>query len=603
MRHSIYSLPLLLIFPHAPQAVELEPVIVTATRTAQTAEETLAAVSVFTRADIERRQAQSVPDLLRGLAGVNFSNNGGLGKNTSIYLRGTESDHALVLVDGIKIGSATLGSAALQQIPIHQIERIEVVRGPRSSLYGSEAIGGVIQIFTRKGGGEFKPFFSLGGGTDDTYSASAGIHGGGERGWFNASVEGVDTEGFNACRGSDSAGCFTVEPDDDGHRNFAGSLRAGYRFANDEEVDFHALRAKGETDFDGGMVNQTESVQQVFGASARFSPLPWWRVQLSAGRGEDRSDNFKDGEFQTRFDTERNNLSWQNDFAVGDEDGLTLGLDYQEDQVDSTTDYVETSRDRRGVFGQYLTTLGRHDLEFSLRHDDDAQFGTQATGGLAWGLALRDDLRLIAAYGTAFKAPTFNDLYFPGYGNPKLEPEEATSLELGVRGEANWGTWSVNAYRTKVDNLIGYDAASFSAGNVSEARILGVEGVLSTQIQGWRLNMNVTWQDPENQSTGSNRGHWLPRRAKHSLRLDLDRAFQQFAFGASLNVVGKRYDDLANTRELDAYTTLDLRGEMSFGKAWRVQARLTNLFDEDYETAAFYNQPGRGVLVTLRYQP
>lgn len=603
LRYSATALGLLLAASSTARAVELEPVVVTATRTAQTADETLAAVSVLTRKDIERRQAQSVPELLHGLAGVNIDNNGGPGKTSSLFLRGTESDHVLVLIDGIKVGSATVGSAALQLLPIDQIERIEVVRGPRSSLYGSEAIGGVIQIFTRKGGGALRPFFSLGGGSDQTYSAGAGVAGGGERGWFSAGLEGFGTQGFDACYGSDSAGCFTVEPDDDSHRSLAGSLRAGYRFENGAEVDFHALRADGETDFDGGFVNETETVQQVFGASARFSPSAWWQVGLSAGRSEDQSDNFKDGAFQTRFDTERDTFSLQNDFSIGDAHLATLGLDYQDDKVDSATEYVETSRDNQGVFGQYLTTLGRHDLEFSLRHDDNAQFGTHTTGGVAWGFAPRGGLRLTAAYGTAFKAPTFNDLYFPDYGNPDLKPEEAASVELGVRGETGWGAWSVNAYRTEIDNLIGFDAAAFAPGNVDESRIRGVEGVLSTQLAQWALNTYLTWQDPKNQSSGPNQGNLLARRAEHSLRMDVDRDFKKFSLGATLNGVSKRYDDLASTHKLGAYATLDLRAEYAFSKALRLQARLTNVFDRDYETAAFYNQPGRDIFIALRYRP
>jgi len=603
LHSSATAMGLLLAVSPVLSAAELEPVVVTATRTAQTVDETLASVSIVTREDIERQQARSVPDVLQGLAGINISNNGGAGKSTSLFMRGTESDHVLVLIDGVKVGSATLGSAALQALPIEQIERIEVVRGPRSSLYGSEAIGGVIQIFTRKGGGELKPFVSVGAGSDQTYSANIGVSGGGKRGWFNASLEGFDTEGFNACYGSDSAGCFTTELDDDEHSSLSGSLRAGYRFEKGVEVDFHALRAEAETDFDGSFVNESETVQQVLGASVRFAPLAWWDARFSIGRSEDLSDNFKDGAFQSHFDTERDSVSLQNDFSINDNNLLTLGLDYQNDKVQSDTAYVETSRDKHGIFGQYLATYGRHDLELSLRHDDDEQFGTHTTGGIAFGVILNNSLRLTAAYGTAFKAPTFNDLYFPSFGNPNLDPEKARSVELGVRGETQWGTWSVNAYQTDIDNLIGFDSATFAPANVDESRIQGVEGILSTQFQGWKLNTHVTWQNPENQSEGANKDNLLARRAEQSLRVDLDRSFQKFSLGTSLNAVSKRYDDLANTHKLGGYATLDLRGEYAFSKALSLQARISNVFGREYETAAFYNQAGREFFVTLRYQP
>ena len=286
----------------------VEPIVVTATRTARTVDETLASVTVITRQEIERQQASSVQDVLRGVPGLSIANNGGPGKATSVFLRGTESDHALVLIDGVKVGSATLGTTAFQHIPVEQIERIEIVRGPRSSLDGSEAIGGVIQIFPRKGGGPTRPYLKFGGGSFRTYDAAAGVSGGGRHGWFNLSASGITTDGFNACNGKPSpngAGCFVIEPDKDGYRNVSGSARAGYRFANGAEVEVNALRAEGENRFDGGFVNESRSVQQVVGSRLRFAPTAPWHVTLAAGQSRDESDNFKDGIFKSRFDFQR----------------------------------------------------------------------------------------------------------------------------------------------------------------------------------------------------------------------------------------------------------------------------------------------------------
>ncbi|MFP5506995.1 MAG: TonB-dependent vitamin B12 receptor [Gammaproteobacteria bacterium] len=584
-------------------AAEIDPVIVTATRTARTADETLASVTVITRKDIERQQAQSVQDLLRGIPGVDIANNGGPGKATSVFLRGTESDHVLVLIDGVKVGSATLGTTAFQDIPVEQIERIEIVRGPRSSLYGSEAIGGVIQIFTRKGGGTLKPYVSLGGGSYETYNASAGVSGGGERGWFSLSASGIDTEGFNACNGSLSAGCFTTEPDKDGYSNLSGSLRAGYRFDNGAEVDIHALHTDGDTEFDGSFVNESESIQQVLGGTLRFSPLDIWQITLAAGQSRDESDNFKDGTFQSRFDTERDTLSFQNDLSIALDHLLTVGTDFQDDRVDSTTAYAISSRDNTGLFTQYQGRFGAHDVQLSLRRDDNEQFGNRNTGGAAWGYALNEGLRLTASYGTAFKAPTFNELYFPGFGNPNLRPEESDSIELGLGSKAAWGHWTINAYETRIDDLIAFDASTFAPANIDQARIRGLEAVLGTRLGNWDLNTNLTLLDPENRSGDTNDGNVLPRRARQSFRVDADRRFGQYTFGATLLAAGKRYDDLANTRRLGGYGTVDLRAEYALTRDWRLQARIVNLLDKDYETAAFYNQPGRSLFVTLRYQP
>lgn len=258
--------------PNDPTTVG-EPIIVTATRTARTVDETLASVTVITREEIERRQVQSAQEVLRGVPGLGIANTGGLGKTTSVFLRGTESDHVLVLIDGIRVGSATLGTTQFQLIPIDQIERIEIVRGPRASLYGSEAIGGVIQIFTRKGGGALRPQFRAGGGSHATYQLAGGISGG-DHGWFNLGASRIDTSGFNACSSTPAQrrGCFTFEPDDDGYTNNAGSARLGYRFENGLELDARLLHAEGNNEFDGRSVNEEGYVQQAVSGQIRFSP-------------------------------------------------------------------------------------------------------------------------------------------------------------------------------------------------------------------------------------------------------------------------------------------------------------------------------------------
>ncbi len=584
-------------------ATDEAEILVTASRVAETVDETLASVTVITREEIERRQAQSVQDLLRGVPGVSIANNGGAGKSTSIFLRGTESDHVLVMIDGVKVGSATLGTTAFQHIPVSQIERIEVVRGPRSSLYGSEALGGVIQIFTRKGSGTAKPFFSIGYGEYETRETVAGISGSSERGWFNLSASGTDTEGFDACRANLAAGCFANEPDKDGYENRSVALSTGYRFDNGVDVDAHLLRATGDTDFDGGFQNEAESIQQVASASVRFSPAEEWLISLTLGRSQDESDNFLNGIPASRFDTERDTISWQNDIIIADEHLLIVGVDYQDDKVDSTTTYAETSRDNTGLFTQFQGTFAEHDLQAAVRRDDNEQFGKHTTGSIAWGYALSGKTRFTASYGTAFKAPSFNELYFPGFGNPNLGPEESSSIELGISGTAGFGKWSVNVFQTRVDDLIAYDASILAPNNINEALIRGIEATVTSRIDGWNLSTSLSLLDPENRSPGANRGNALPRRVRESLRLDADRQFNKLSLGTTLFAAGKRYDDLANTRELDGYVTVDLRAEYQLAKSWRLQARLENAFDEEYETAAFYNQPGRGLFLTLRYAP
>ncbi len=610
IRFSFAALAVAAAFPlstpiHAAQEKVADAVVVTATRSARSVDETLAPVTVITREDIERQQAQSVAELLRGLPGISVANNGGRGKLTNVFLRGTESDHTLVLIDGIKVGSATAGTTAFQDLPIDLIERIEIVRGPRSSLYGSEAIGGVIQIFTKRGGGPALPFFSLGVGSDKTFKGTVGVSGGGEQTWYNASVSGEKTDGFNSCRveAAGTGGCFTAEPDRDGYDNLSGSVRAGIRLDGGAELSLNWLRTEADSDFDGGFQNSSESMQEVIGGRFVVSPSAAWKLTLAAGQSKDESENFKDAVFASRFDTERSSYSVQNDVVVGDDGLLSFGLDYQDDRIASSAAYPVRARDNRGVFGLYQGRFGQHDYQLSLRNDDNEQFGTHNTGSLAWGMPLSDSLRVTASYGTAFKAPSFNELYFPLFGNPALEPERSRSLEVGLSGNEGWGSWSANVFQTTVDDLIAYDASLFLPNNIDSARIRGLEGVLATRLADWDLRSTLTLLAPENRSAGANHGKVLPRRAEQTLRVDADRSYGKYRAGMTLFAAGRRYDDIANSNRLGGYATVDLRAEYLIDKSWRLQGKVGNLFDKDFETARFYEQQGRNLFVTLIYQP
>lgn len=586
-----------------------KPIIVTATRTPQTVDSALASVTVISRQDIERQQARSVQDVLRGIPGVSISNNGGMGKSSFVYMRGTESDHVLVMIDNIKVGSATSGTTAFENIPIDQIERIEIVRGPRSSLYGSEAIGGVIHIITRKGTGSgFRQHLNFGGGSFGTLEGSTGMSYNGTQGWLNLTASGIGTQGFNACNGTSSAGCFVDTADltlydRDGYRNVAGSMRGGYRFQNGLEIETNFMQSAGNTQFDGSYVNKAVLMQQVVGGTIRYAPTDFWNFNLIAGSSREDSDNFLGTAFQSRFNTTRDIVTVLNTFTVAKNQQLTIGTDYQHDQVKSTEAYTLMSRQNWGVFAQHQANIAAHNLLFSIRHDDNQQFGSRVTGNAGWSYPLSDKFLLLANFGSAFKAPTFNELYYPGFGNANLRPEDSRSFEFGTRGHAGWGNWSVNAYETRIDNLIAFDSTLFAPNNIDEARIRGIEGIVTAQIMEWQINTNLTLMEPVSRGSNSYRGNILPRRAEQSFRLDINRAFGKYAVGSMLLVEGERYDDLANTRKLAPYAKLDLRAEYLFAPKWRLQGRIDNVSDEHYETAAFYNQAGRSFFAMVRYQP
>jgi vitamin B12 transporter len=585
-------------------ATDLDQVVVTATRTAQTQDQTLAAITVIDRAEIERLQPASLPDLLTGRPGISIANNGGPGKSTSVFMRGTESDHVLVLVDGIKIGSATSGGASLQDIPVEQIERIEIVRGPFSSLYGSEALGGVIQIFTRRPNGTFSPSASAAVGSQNLQRFAAGVSGRAKDaehgGWYAINAAHENTDGINAYRGPRN-----FDPDKDGYRNNSLTLQGGYRFSEQWDADLRAFRAEGNNEYDGSVNNEADTVQQVIGGRVRYAPRDRLKFTASLGSSADLSENFLNGVYSSTFDTRRELGSLQADVGIA-AGLLTLGFDWLGDEMHSNTDYARDRRINRGVFGQWQQSFRTQSLQASARRDDDSQFGGETTGSVLWGWNFTRALRLSASYGTAFKAPTFNELYFPGYGNPSLGPETSRSFELGLRGEHDWGSWSLNAFDTKIDDMIAFDASLGPTGgpnNIDRARIQGVEATSGVVWLDWNLRASLTWLDPRNDGDNVNHDKLLPRRAKETGRIDADRRFGRFSVGASVIGIGERYDNLANTTRMAGYGLADLRAGFALTEAWSVQASLNNAFDKRYETAALYNQPGRNWLLTVRYQP
>ena len=579
------------------------PIIVSATRSAESADDTLASVTVITREDILLQQARSLPEVLTGVPGLTWSSNGGAGHTTFAYLRGTESDHMLVLIDGIKVGSATSGTTSFQDIPLDQIERIEVVRGPRSSLYGSEAVGGVIQIFTRQARGPITPAFSIGVGTYNTRHVTLSAAAGNAKNWFSFGAEGLTTDGFNACAGSLTNACFTIEPDDDGNRTSSLSARAGHRYSATTEADVQWSRTRSQTYYDGSFSNESRSMQQRASTRLRFAPVDNWLASIVTGRSWERLDTYQDGTYGGTFNTRRDSLSLQNDFTLGPTQLLTAGVDYNGDDITSSEAYTVTSRDVRGLFAQHQGAFGAHDVQAALRSDDNSQFGRHHTGSAAWGYAINPAQRVFVSYGTAYKAPSFNELYYPGFGNAELNPETSRTLETGLRGSARAGQWSVAIYQTTVADLISYDASINAPNNLDKARLSGAEATLAKRLLAWNIKSALTLLDPENRSADDNYGKVLPRRAERALRIDADRSMGVYTFGATWFGQSQRYDDLANTIKLGGYATVDIRGGYTLAKDWLLQARVVNIFDKFYETAYYYNQPGRMLDVTLRYQP
>jgi vitamin B12 transporter len=595
----------------------LDTVVVTADRKARTVDETLAPVSIITHKDIEKYHATSLPEVLRRVPGINITNSGGAGKQTGIFLRGTASNQVLVLVDGVKIGSATLGATAFEHLPLDQIERIEVVRGPRSSLYGSEAIGGVIQIFTRKGGKGFQPEITTSIGSHNTQKLDVNLAGGNTTTtWFNANVGTEKTDGINACKDAQWVCAPTPEPDKDGYRRESAALRVGHQFTETTEAEIAFLQAQGNSDYDGTFVNQTDFKQQSLSGTLKHRMGNKALVTAQLGQSHDKTDNFLNGTFATRFNTQRDTASLQADVQVSESGNLTVGTDQQTERVASgdfepwtpgNQQYDKTSRKNDGLFTSYQHDFGKTNIEVSARSDDNEQFGKHNTGAAAIGHDLTDNLRMKASYGKAFRAPTFNDLYWPSSGNHNLMPETSKNTEIGLDGKWTNGKWSVNAFENKVDNLINWQDMGgevWLPANIDKAVIRGVELGASTQLAGWDVAANVTVQQPKN-AAGTNAGKLLQLRPKQIANLDVDRKLGNVRVGAGIHAESKRYDDVANAeaKKLPGYGTLDLRADYQMAKDWTVGVKVGNVLDKKYQTVQGYNQDGINGLVTVKYAP
>ncbi len=566
-----------------PAIAEQDQIIVTASRTAQTVDDSLASVTIITQKDIEQQQANNLLELLNALSGIDMVNNGGVGKATSMFIRGTSSKHVLVMIDGIKIGSATNGSIAFQHIPVSQIERIEIVRGPRASLYGSEAVGGVIQIFTKKGAGKESGSIDMQYGSFVTNRITASINGGSEKTRYSLTANSLKTAGFDAKNDS--------ETDDDGYQNNSFSFNLSHKISDTSSLEFNSMRANGNTQYDG-YYNSTDFLQQVTGLRYIASPSSSWKSTLEISESLDKTYNTGSGTSQ--YDTTRTTYSWQNDITLAENQLLTVGADYQNDTVESTTNYDETSRNNIAAFIQHQWSGENNDLQLALRNDQNQAFGNHSTGNIAWGHNFSTTTRIIASYGTAFKTPTFNDLYWPSAGDPNLKPESSSTAELELRKQHSWGKASISLYDTQIENLI----SGWPPKNVDRARIKGVELRLNTVIAGWNTRLQYSLLDPRDTKTGK----LLARRSSGSYRLDMDKSSGKWTAGLSIIGQGFRYDDTANTTRLDGYNLVNLRASYALSKKMKLSWKIENLFDTKYTLVDKYNTPGLSGYISLSYQ-
>lgn len=587
----------------------LEPIIITDSRTEKPVSESLSSVTVIDAEAIEQAQAYDMAELLRGVTGIDLGRNGGPGQTVSVFTRGTESDHTLVMIDGVPINPGTIGNPALQNIDPAMIDRIEIVRGPLSSLYGSAAIGGAINIVTKsadKAGMSLHAGMQV--GSYNSVSLNAGTRMG--EGPLSLSLD------FSRQR-SDGYAARVGDGFNSGTDIHSINTRLGYK------LDRHSLQLQlfstgGTTGYSlfGTPVDQDVLTQVVSGGiTSRFGDS--WISRLKLSRMIDEVDQ-NQVNYLSQYDfahTLRDLLDWQHDLTLAAGNTLTVGLTVEREHTDvlSYGSTYDISLNNKAVFVQDQLRAGRHKALAALRVSDHEQFGQHLTWNLGYGYHLSDRIRLRASAGTAFRAPSTTDLYGHG-GNPNLKPEESRSLELGMNLELDANSqFEVTAYDTRTSNLIvtnyydldGIDQYGDNILNddplnesVAQATIRGLELSYGYSKAPWRLKAGAEFKRPWDESNDV----VLSRRARVAANASLQYGSGPWTFGANVQYQGKRDDSLWNNTILGSYTLVNVTARWQPSRTVTVEGRIENLFDTDYELAGGYNTPGRSVYLGLRVE-
>ena len=577
---------LLFIFSTAVAAEQ--PIIVTATRTAQIADESLAPVIVIDRTQIEQSQATDVAELLRGHAGLDIGRNGGPGQPTSLFMRGTDSNHVLVMVDGVKINPGTIGGAALQNVDPDLIDRIEIVKGPRSALYGSEAVGGVINIITRRATTGLDGNVYLGAGRYATRKTGGGVHKGGDAYRAGIDVGYTKTNGFPTRTTSAIAS---------GYDNRSLNLYLGKHLGG-VDLELSHWQAGGTTDYlDYTLAPLSQDyANRVTALKVNAAPQDNWTTTLRLSRAVDDIDQNQSSDFAH---TRRDSMDWQNDLQLTVAQLLTAGLYASRDHASSSifgSGFDETI-DVAALYLQDDVTVGQHRILVAARHTHHDAFGGRTTWDAEYGYHFTPRTRVSAAVGTAFRAPDATDRF--GYGgDPNLQAETSRNIELGLHHRFNARqSMALSAFDNRIKNLIEYDLASSKLMNVGRARIRGIEASYDIQTRPWGAHLEAIAQNPKDEVSGET----LARRAKHSFTASVFYDLGRYRLGADWLATGRRKDSAFSTIYNAGYGLLNLTALMHINQQWTLQGRVENATDKRYTLADGYNTAGRSLYVELRY--
>lgn len=587
-----------------------DPIVVTANRYPQHLSEVLSDTQTISSEDIARSGAGTLIDLLQKQRGIEVTRNGGAGTAASVFIRGANSNQNIVLVDGVRIGSATLGTANWSALPLSSIDHVEIVYGPLSTMYGADAVGGVIQIFTKKGDGATRFSAFAGYGRDNTRQVEASVAGstGGNNSFSYALTAGKEkSDGYSASKLGASS--YTYNPDKDGYDKESVSGQLGYQMAKGHEVGLVFLNSKLDAQYDAGLnfdarnYNKQESIS-VF---TKNQFLPNWTSELRYAESNDKltSVSANDAFGRSQFDTKQSDISWQNDILIG-RDTLQLLGEYRDEDVVSSKQGLSRGRNTKSFAASYNLVRGAHLASISGRRDDSSAFGTHNTGSVAYGYRFSNALRANASYGTSFRAPTFNDLYYPDYGIPTNKPEKGRNAEVGLQYNDGQSQLSATYYHNKITDMlvyvwpctvIGWTPGEGCSMNVDKALLKGLTLAGAHKFGAFNVSGNLDLQDPRNESLDKQ----LTLRAKKHANFAVDYTTGPLTAGTEWQLSGKRFADPANTTTLGGYGLLNLYTTYQFARDWSVLARWNNITNKDYELSRFYATPGSNLFVGVRY--
>jgi len=608
----------------ADTTLKTSDVFVTATRTLIPKKNVIADINLISEEEIKLAGYSSLPELLQRQPGIEISNNGGQGKVSTLFLRGASSTHSVILLDGIRIDSATAGLTAIENIPLSQIEKIEIVRGPASSLYGQDAIGGVIQIFTKKGLNGFKPYISFGYGKYNTSIAQGGIRGGDDTTSYAINLSSQNSTGFSAFEPNTNpaatANIFNL--DKDGYRNKSVSASLSHKINEKLDINFQYFLSQGKNKYDNRYANWDPSIdwkntqdQESLSGTVNSQLTNYWKSSLRVGLGIDdyvEKQRYISGatrEVDNVYKTIQNQITWQNDLILP-LGSLVLLYDKLDQKINVTdTSYSKKDRQNDAYMIGYNLNQANHNFQANVRKDFNSVYRDATTGNIGYSYAIDSNWSIASSFGTAFRSPTFNYLYAGSNANPDLQPEKSKNIEAQLKYQSDAEFFSFVTFKNKItDFIISNGTTGYRPYNINTAEIYGATVSSSHFINHFQVKSSFTVQSPMNESADK----YLPRRSNFFGTVGLNYFIQNWNLGFEATGSGNRYNDAENLFNIPGYIKTNLFADYQITKNLAMNARVDNVLGKNYTyayegnptTDGFrYQTPSQSFFISLRYEP